>query len=301
VDRRNAFQAQAKIERLLLVDAVIDFDAEVGDNFYFWGKHAFDGRDETVGSIRTKLIASCWRPSDLQAFDRDAQSKDQFVPISPSERACALSHISAWEGVRRSLERVSHKGIKSNVFERPDHVMRLFHIAGFASGKAILIENESMFPAPVCIVMEDDAILAERFVDRLHALLKELPRDFHFCSLGYSRPKTAPIIPFSTHLGIPTCIWYLTGYILSLEGAKFLQQKLPVQGPIDSWIGLRMCANFENDYGQEIGDLRQILKFRAFAALSPLCSQRVQNAKTNTKTERHGWRHRDTDIEYSGV
>ena len=45
-----------------------------------------------------------------------------------------------------------------------------------------------MPPAPVCIILEDDAILVDRFVDRLESLLEEMPHDFHFCLLGYSRP-----------------------------------------------------------------------------------------------------------------
>lgn len=180
-------------------------------------------------------------------------------------------------------------------------------------------ENEGMDPAPVCVIVEDDAILADRFADRLDSILAELPRDFHFCSLGYSRPKTAPMIPFSTELGIPSCIWYLTGYILSLDGASYLVDKLPLRGPVDSWIGLKMFGNWDNMYGHAMGvgmaakpgndasisrkDLRRLLRFRAFAALIPLCSQKVGggggSSNSNKNTGRN-WRQRDTDIVYSG-
>ena len=313
VDRRNGFQAQAKIERLLIVDAVADLNAKEGNARYFWGGKAFDGRCKSVDENVESYVATHWRPSDLKAFDRDALPDDRLVKISPSERACALSHIASWEGVRRSLEIPSSSVLPTSLFSYPDHVLRLFRVSGFASGKALLIENESMPPSPVSVILEDDAILVDRFVDRLHALLQELPRDFHFCSLGYSRPMSAPIIPYSNELGIPTCIWYLTGYVLSLEGAKYLQQKAPVRGPVDSWIGLRMCGNWENEYGQSIGvgmqpkpvidvpsrkELAQIMKFRAFCALTPLCSQRIN---ASAAVVRRSWRQRDTDIEYSGV
>jgi hypothetical protein len=46
-------------------------------------------------------------------------------------------------------------------------------------------------------------------------------------------------------------------------------------------------------------DLCQMLKFRAFAASVPLCSQRV-GAGTTLATTGRSWRQRDTDITYSG-
>ena len=110
---------------------------------------------------------------------------------------------------------------------------RMFKLSGFARGPALLHSNEDADPAPVCVILEDDAVLVDRFAERLASLLEELPRDFHFCSLGYSRPKAAPMAEYSTHLGIPSCLWYLTGYILSLDGARHLMDNLPVTGPVD--------------------------------------------------------------------
>lgn len=191
-----------------------------------------------------------------------------------------------------------------------------FKISGFARGLPLFKENEGMDPVPVCVILEDDAVLTDGFAERLESLLDELPRDFHFCSLGYSRPKTAPIVEYSTQLGIPSCLWYLTGYILSLEGARHLIKSLPVTGPIDSWIGLNMYSNWDNRFGaaNQVGklqqkkkekkkkqklpsneDLAKIIKFRAFAALVPLCSQKVA-----TDIRGGSWRDRDTDITYSG-
>ena len=151
-------------------------------------------------------------------FDRDAKRDGTLSDTSPSERACALSHLMAWEGVRDSLllsscvPECSHPSQPlSSPLIGPSLVPRLFRIAGFAHGPPLMSANELMPPAPVCVLMEDDAILADRFADRLAALLEELPRDFHFCSLGYSRPKMAPMVPYSSQLGVPSFLWYLTG------------------------------------------------------------------------------------------
>ena len=190
-------------------------------------------------------------------------------------------------------------------------------MSGFARGPPLLHANENMPPSPVYVVFEDDAIFVDRFVDRLFSVLEELPRDFHFCSLGYGRPKTAPMVKYSMHVGIPTCLWYLTGYILSKDGADYLLSNLPVRGPVDSWIGFHhICANWDNAFGQVVGvgvhskpttdspsrkDLAQILKFRAYAAMVPLCSQKVLSApSTMLAGNQRKWRQRDTDITFSG-
>jgi hypothetical protein len=134
-----------------------------------------------------------------------------------------------------------------------------------------------------------------------------------------SRPKNAPMIQYTENVGIPTSFWYLTGYIMSLEGAKYLLNSLPVRGPVDSWIGMKATANWENEYGHRIGvgtapkakvyanelpsrkQLGDIVKFRAFAALTPLCSQKLAwKSASSMSRDTAKWRERDTDVTYSG-
>jgi hypothetical protein len=349
-DRMNAFVAQACRERLLVIKAVVRFTedvvqhtkpAQVFTEGYECGLFAFDGIGRLVeanqrlarqlgsGDLLDRLVETSWRPNDLKAFDRDAPNDEVLVRMTPSEKACALSHVSSWKGVMRSLQLPEEEeDIQTSSFEpdkRPlryaSYLKRLYRISGFAEGPALLPRNDNMAPAPVCVILEDDAILVDRFTEKLAALLKELPRDFHFCSLGYSRPKSAPIVPFTSKLGIPSMLWYLTGYILSEAGARYLLDSLPVVGPVDSWVGLQMTSNWDNVFGMKLGvgvhskpnselpahrDLCKILKFRAFGALQPLCTQKVRVEAAATagtvvaaSTGRH-WRQRDTDIEYSG-
>ena len=314
-DRWNSCISQALSERLLVVKAVAKYDSDE-----LWGQHAFDGLGRTheveqrlsnvIGQPLTTLVEAKWRPMDLLAFDHDARKDEELVPMSPSERACALSHLCSWKGVQRSFElKVSETDTLL-----PPHLLRLYRISGFARGPALLHSNDAMPPTPVCVILEDDAILVDRFVDRLELLLDELPRDFHFCSIGYSRPRTAPMVEVSSQIGIPTCLWYLTGYILSLEGSKYLLNSLPIVGPVDSWVGLKMMSNWDNIYGQQIGvgvhaqqntktpskkELGKICKFRAFAALVPLCNQKTHLQKLEGVSGRN-WRQRDTDVTFSG-
>ena len=336
-DRLCAIRAQALREHILLSLAVpsLKEDLPSSENDYFFGCHAFNGDTES-GDFRSQfeelggpfLIDSFvnieWRPNDLKPFDKDAPSHEELVHMSESEVACALSHAKSWTGALRSMKIQESADFlpekTTGLFHHADHLSRLFKIAGFAEGEALLPENEDMPPSAVCLILEDDAVLVDRFRQKLSDLLKELPRDFHFCSLGFGRPKTAPIAKYGTYCGIPSHLFYMTGYLLSESGAEYLLDRLPIVGPVDSWIGLKMTSNWDNILGTAMGvgiqtspyadapsrkDLRQILKFRAFCALNPLCSQRVGTVRTSSNSivpwsAPRNWRLRDTDVEYSG-
>ncbi len=186
-----------------------------------------------------------------------------------------------------------------------------------------------MPPCPVALVLEDDAVLVDRFQERLDQILEELPRDFHYCALGYARPKEAPLldIPGCEHIKLPTMTWYLTGYLLSQSGAQYLLDHLPVEGPVDAWMGGKMIltSNWENEFGHRVGvgdapqkgvdyvrptlslkEMKMCIKFRAYCAGVPLCDQKVRTTTaTGASANRQekptqNWRLRDSDITYSG-
>jgi GR25 family glycosyltransferase involved in LPS biosynthesis len=335
-DRLALFMSQAMLHRLIVVKGVTDVlhrTRPEGESHFalegLIGGFAIDGQGKAAEVEKTlinlvggnpedlnRLVETHWFPNELKPFDRAAPSADRRVLISPSEKACALSHIACWKGVERSLAEVNSNPLDGQVFHSLSRFRQRFLVSGYARGPSL--SGESKGPTPVCVILEDDAILVDRFSDRLACVLDELPRDFHFCSLGYSRPKTAPLVPFSDHVSVPTSIWYLTGYILSLEGARFLLDRLPVRGPVDSWVGIAMFSNnWDNVFGHSLGvgvsskmhqdtavsraNLRKILRFRAFAAAIPLCSQKVGNSsKSAFPTGHKSWRQRDTDIVYSG-
>ena len=243
-DRMIAFMAQAQSEGILVAKAVakLDIDDErcalvpfTSDGFdtdYIWGIYAFDGQgamvevtnrlSDVLGNSRdlNSLVESQWRPNDLKAFDKDARNDDKLVDLSLSECACALSHIASWKGVYRSLTTC-----------RPSQDCPLeglpfpFVISGYARGKPLLYSNESMPPTPVCVILEDDAILVDRFADRLSALLEELPRDFHFCSIGYSRPKTAPIAKYAYTRG-HSILYLVLDWLHSILGGSKASHRL---------------------------------------------------------------------------
>jgi len=192
-----------------------------------------------------KLVKSHWRPYMLQPLDRNAKKEQVLVRMDPTERACAVSHTLSWIGVQRSLTScmipdhnlsgqgenyisskeilkfILYRNLESDLFSATGlqnfcvsvhevTFLRQFQISGFARGQAICCREKTFFDAsgtPVCVILEDDAILVDRFSERLEILLNELPSDFHFCSIGYSQPKKAPLFHFSENLVIPSFLW----------------------------------------------------------------------------------------------
>ena len=81
---------------------------------------------------------------------------------------------------------------------------------------------------------------------------------------------------------------------------------------------MQMAGNWGNEYGSRIGvgnapkasvdmsslpnrkQLGCMMKFRAFAATAPLCSQKLSWKNTPSTREKARWRERDTDVTYSG-
>jgi hypothetical protein len=121
-DRMAAFVAQMVQERVMVIKGVTRFAISSSQdeddlNGYMYGCDAFDGQgrlaeaEQRLSSIvgdtnLDELVATHWRPNDLKPFDKDAPDSKDLVRISPSEKACALSHISAWRGVLHSLSRL---------------------------------------------------------------------------------------------------------------------------------------------------------------------------------------------------
>eukprot|EP00977_Amphora_coffeiformis_P007157 scaffold1562_cov170-Amphora_coffeaeformis.AAC.10 len=324
-DRWKHMVCQAMVQEFLIVLGLGDMKASDDSHDVNWmfGDCAYDGqwpRSKLLESLSSpaqlaKLLQTEWRPLELVAFDRDAPRNEKMISMHSSEIACALSHVACWKACSRTFSLpspVSSFASPSGLLRHPESLWRSLHLAGYAKGAPLYEKNGSMAPAPVCLVLEDDAHVVEDFCSVLDSLLEDLPRDFQYCALGYSRPKAAPIlIPWASRprVGIPSHLFFATGYLVSPAGVAYFQEHAPVQGPVDAWLGLRMTRNFENLVGERLGvgghgkggDLSgsqaaKIMDFRAFCAVPPLCSQPLRN--TNNTGRR--WKDKDTDIVYSG-
>lgn len=123
--------------------------------------------------------------------------------LSRGAIGCALSHLEAWE---RLLRQECH-GVKW------------------------------------AMVFEDDVVaLAEDFTQRLASVIRSLPKDWHFCYLGYH--GATPNGDRAELLRVTSEVHGTFGYVVSLAGARKLlhQSLLPLQAQLDSALSRALCG-----------------------------------------------------------
>ena len=91
---------------------------------------------------------------------------------------------------------------------------------------------------PYTLILEDDFIIDVGFQKRFISIWNELPLDFDLLYLSYLPSSDG--FKFDLYknnlLKIHKGIWWLSGYVLSYEGAKKLVDNFPVIGVADMWI-----------------------------------------------------------------
>ncbi|MDB5390556.1 MAG: glycoside hydrolase family 16 [Planctomycetaceae bacterium] len=169
---------------------------------------AVDARDRRAVAA-TVDVDSTYRVGDQLHVQPDARLEECFdveepIRMTPQEVAIARSHIEAWKAIATGSD---------------DHVLVLEDDVWFKRGAAAAIDRgwraalrrcrAEGGPRLLYLSYEDAGGTAER-VDVCDALF---------------RPKRG--------------LWFLSGYVLSREGAAALLRAMPVVGPVDMWINYR--------------------------------------------------------------
>ncbi|WP_333810106.1 family 16 glycosylhydrolase [Flavobacterium sp.] len=164
----------------------------------------FSAIDAKNQSIKTNKINSSYTLEDQYFVDPNPEllniirEKEIIIDLTKQEIAVALSHLSIWDKI---IDENIHSGL----------------------------------------ILEDDIYFENKFSNKLNSLWKEIVEskiEFDIIYLSYKKVEHAPdLTRISNNLSIPNRgIWWLSGYILSNKGARKLQEKLPITGPVDLWI-----------------------------------------------------------------
>ena len=91
---------------------------------------------------------------------------------------------------------------------------------------------------PYTLILEDDFTIDVGFQNNFKEAWNELPKDFDLFYLSYLQSSDGFKFDFYKNnlLKIHKGIWWLSGYILSYEGAKKLIDNFPVVGVTDMWV-----------------------------------------------------------------
>ncbi len=166
---------------------------------------AVDAKD----SVSTDKVKDSYSLNDQYYVDPDPRlltilkQQDVVIKMTKEEIAIALSHIKAWETIIREK--------------------RAFGL-----------------------ILEDDVNFELNFAEKLNQIWNELsmiknPYDFDmlylsFLEVDHGFEKTK----FTKSIDIPKRgLWWMSGYVLSYQGALKLMNELPICGPVDLWINLK--------------------------------------------------------------
>ncbi|RZJ46345.1 MAG: glycosyl hydrolase family protein, partial [Chryseobacterium sp.] len=171
---------------------------------------AIDGKKLTFNKIQAEQINPEFNLREQYTVDPDPRllaiirEREILVSMTNEEVAVSLSHISCWKKI---------------------------------------VEEQRAYT----LILEDDVFFESFFSKKLNAIWQELPKneqrlpDFDLLYLSYREVDWGAVIkPYSLHLNKPIKgLWWLSGYVLSLKGAKKLIDSLPVRGPVDLWMNLQ--------------------------------------------------------------
>lgn len=218
--------------------------------------------------IPSTLIAETWDSSLNSTFDETCMA-NPAVTMSPSERACAVSHLIVWQSIvditknamKSKREDWTHCSQLRDFIEQHDAISgddnyyEWTKILRFSmSPDEPATEKELSCPREISerphffLVLEDDALIREKgstasFIAHIRYIMERLPRDCDMCYLGYAAnwkkqsEESARESDDKSLFFIPSYLWQLHGYLLSCDGARKLLSHAPVDAPVDNYVG----------------------------------------------------------------
>src|SRR5436305_756633 len=194
---------------------------------------AVDARDGRAIAA-TVDVDAIYRIGDQLYVQPDARlsecfAEDEPVRMTRQEVAVARSHVEAWKAVASGTD---------------DYVLVLEDDVWFTPGAPALIDRGWRAALGRCAAEGGPMLLYLSYADAGGTAVRDDPCDILF------RPVRG--------------LWFLSGYVLSREGAAALLRAMPVVGPVDLWMNYRFA---------ELG---------ALALSSPAIAQRQDGASDNS-------------------
>jgi len=194
---------------------------------------ASDGKSEQF-KICDEDVTSTWDSTLNSTFDKKCVS-NVAVPMSLSEKACAMSHINVWRTIASSFKTSFVDG--SSLAE----LMSLYKLSGslFTSLPTEKDSADNSSEEEWYLIFEDDAVLRgdleEPFCEKVRQLTKSLTSRVDILFLGCVIPKNASRIKRGKFIQ-PNYLWQLHAYCITKRTAKILLSFLPVDCPVDNFI-----------------------------------------------------------------
>jgi len=171
---------------------------------------AIDARDGRSVAA-TSDVDTIYRVGDQAYVQPDARltscfDEDEPVRMTPQEVAVARSHIEVWKAIATGTD---------------EHVLVLEDDIWFTTGAAVAIDRGWHTARKRCASDGGPKLLYLSYSDAGGTAVRTDVSD------GVFRPVRG--------------LWFLSGYVLSREGARQLLRAMPVVGPVDMWMNFRFA------------------------------------------------------------
>jgi GR25 family glycosyltransferase involved in LPS biosynthesis len=242
------FQNEAKYQKVKEDKNLLDFCQRIP---------ATDARTLKLDEFTSSELKQSYNLQEQYYIDPDPRllkiirNKNISIDLTKEEIAVALSHIRVWKKI---------------------------------------VEENLLY----ALILEDDVFFERGFAESINQIWKELPdkRDdgvrFDFLYLSFHEVNHGTEKEsFSKNLFRPKRgLWWLSGYVLSIEGAKKLLRELPVSGPVDLWMNHKFAQLDVYCSTKSIINQRADLKSDNKYSILPILSQAgVQSDKTHLLLE----------------
>ena len=279
-----------------------------------------DASKELDSLLSPDIVTRTWDSTLNATFDRNTVVS-KVLAMTPSERACAVSHVLAWKLIYLTSLRYGDGSIKlltrdceARLAKTPPLCLSSPRSNSSDASSAKVDDRDIANFSIFCkcsqwvnvngfyLVLEDDMEIkassssdTREFMEKLSDLCQHLPADTDICYLGYIIP-TGCIAKHGRRYIKPKYLWQLHAYLLSPSGAKKLLSHLPVNAPVDNFV-----ATLIHEEKITVTNIRSIdmhfvihsVLLQAYAL--PMKSRLVKQAAGGIKSRRT-----DSDIVHSG-
>lgn len=216
--------------------------------FHPWHISAIDGQDlrTTPDLISEDLVTTCWNTSINCLFDTRCV-KNAVVPLTPSERACAMSHWMIWKAID-----MLHFG-DDRQLEVPDMISqriqsmvglltfyRSIHDNALKDFYLICEDDMQIHMNPISSLSKKNAFAyTHTLFQELSYIIQKLPSTVDICYLGGAMPRKSSAfkkVPLKRMFVRVNYIWGLHAYLMRGSSVRKVLEYLPINMPVDNFL-----------------------------------------------------------------
>ena len=190
--------------------------------------------DGNVDDISGADVGATWNSHLNSRFDSSCKADDS-LPLSPSERGCAASHIKVWRIIAQF-------GSSPNIFRSSSVEINAFSLSSLSHQLRVRVRDGNLDNSWF-IICEDDAKLVSssldaNFLGTISKIVALLPLDCDICYLGHTIPRCAQneIVSVRKAFFRPSYLWQLHAYMIRPTTARVLLSCVPVAEPVDNFL-----------------------------------------------------------------